>query len=412
MLETAIFKPYNRSLDEEQWPQLELGNVVVYKHVADGPDEICDLLDIHFTKPLRITGTLSQIPAKYGKIVIGKQNETRKSNYNPVIGERSNSIKTAAALAKSLYGVTITIPNVHTYALESYKNQRTNSTIWALGGAAWYAISPAPEYCEHFNRSLEKAHAWDLVMALAESEGFKDVTVKQVFAKYFRKHPSCNSVNGAETKFREFRTFLWRNFCLWKWLTAEYTGIVEEVQKSIKAGKIVGNPSTNKLAFSLDTQYGFDSLESFTLERKPEPSQLTIQWLISFVTKKSGSDAQDVQLLLQGQANALSTLMARSRQVDWVQSSLYSDLLLMSGEAPPDGNNDEGTGGGPALRVKKNSGSGKGKAETTANLNPAEGCSGDAPDGINDMEQDNDHFSSPHASPQPPRSAKGKSVLR
>lgn len=183
------------------------------------------------------------------------------------------------------------------------------------------------------------------------------------------------------------------------------------MENAIQAGKAGGESSTDKRAFSLDTehglQHGLDSLESLALERKLKSCQLTTPWLVSSIMNKSGANAKTVRSLLHRHAKALSTLMALSRQVDWVQSSLYKDLLLALKEAPSGDDSGEGAGGSShALKVKKNGGSGKGKA-ATANLNPF----ADALDGVNDMEQDNDLLSSPELS-QPPRSAKGKSVLR
>jgi len=35
-----------------------------------------------------------------------------------------------------------------------------DTVIWVLGGAAWYRISPAPEYRAHFATLVEKANAW------------------------------------------------------------------------------------------------------------------------------------------------------------------------------------------------------------------------------------------------------------
>ena len=101
----------------------------------------------------------------------------------PVMGEERASSKTAAALAKSVRESTITVVDVLTYSLQSYTDPTMDSTIWALGCAAWYSVSPAPEYREYFERSLEKAHAWDLVLEFGNSQKFNHVTVKQLFAK-------------------------------------------------------------------------------------------------------------------------------------------------------------------------------------------------------------------------------------
>jgi len=193
MLETKIFKPYNNKIDSEAWPQLDLVDAVVYRHVAGRPDELCDLLDVQFTGPLRITGTVPDIPTKFNKMVNCKQNNTWDlvtiymltccQTDLPVLSGGQARSKAAAALAKSVHKSTITICNVLTYSLESYTNPKTNSTIWALGQAGWYSISPATEYSKYFERSLEKAHAWDLVLEFGKSRKFEKVTVENLFAK-------------------------------------------------------------------------------------------------------------------------------------------------------------------------------------------------------------------------------------
>jgi len=100
-----------------------------------------------------------------------------------VIGGNDISSKTAAALAKSVHGATVTIIDVLTYSLQSYKEPESDSTIWALGYAAWYSILPAPEYRKYFDRSLEKAHIWDIVLEFGKSQEFRQVTMEQLFAK-------------------------------------------------------------------------------------------------------------------------------------------------------------------------------------------------------------------------------------
>jgi len=182
------------------------------------------------------------------------------------------------------------------------------------------------------------------------------------------------------------------------------------VEQAKRAGKTGGAPSTDKRAFSLDTQHGLDSLESLALEQKLKPHQLTTEWLVSSIVKKSGASAKTVRSLLQRHANALSTLMALSRQVNWVKTGLYSDLLLASKEVPSGDGNGEGSS--HALKVKKNGGSGKGEVATTINPSPfADAVDGASDMEYNDMEQGTNLLSLPEHS-QPPKSSKGKSALR
>ena len=57
----------------------------------------------------------------------------------------------------------IIIPKVVTFSMEQIVRKGTDvkeTVIWILGSAAWYRISPCPEYRAHFATLVEKANAW------------------------------------------------------------------------------------------------------------------------------------------------------------------------------------------------------------------------------------------------------------
>lgn len=56
-----------------------------------------------------------------------------------------------------MYGQPLVIPKVATYSMELRDGR---IIIWALGAAAWYAISPAKEYRAVFEMLVEKAQLW------------------------------------------------------------------------------------------------------------------------------------------------------------------------------------------------------------------------------------------------------------
>ncbi|KAG0639759.1 hypothetical protein HOY80DRAFT_861314, partial [Tuber brumale] len=386
MLEENVFKPYDQELDQEQWPQLQLVDAVVYKYVPDGPDELCDLLESPFTQSLRITGTIKEIPAKFQYIVKDIPYAAR---------ERGSGI-TARTASSAGDEITITITDAGIYSLQSFKESGINSTIWALGSAAWYAISPAAEYSKYFDRSIEKAHAWDTILEFGESKHFSQVTVKQLFERYMEKHPSSGDLDHTKSVFITHRKFLickiWQNFCLWKWLTENYTGIVNEVEKCVAARDTITTCSCDSLdqrPFSPDTTSGFDTLESLALEQKLGPRQLTSAWLTLSIMQKSGANAEITPLCLQRLATKLCKLMESSRQVNWVRCSVYQELILYMAvqvPAPPPGE---------VLSGSSDSSSRKALPAITNNQNPWEACPADMVDGVNNLEQENDPRSSP-----------------
>ncbi|RPA95218.1 hypothetical protein L873DRAFT_1562961, partial [Choiromyces venosus 120613-1] len=415
MLETNLFKPFNSKLDPEQYPQIELLDAVVYKHVPDGPDELCDLLDVHFIGSVRITGTIKTIPVQFRKMLKGFTYNilTLCQTDLPVNGiKRSKS-----DLLNKAIGATVTIPDVTVYSLESYDNPKMNSTIWALGYAGWYAITPSAEYRTHFVRSIEKALAWDVSLESGIGPNTKQVTVQQLFKRLMIRHPCCQSMSMAETIFRNHRKFLickmleplkltgskkqvnWQNFCLWKWLNTNYTGIVREVEILKEKSKEDGESFRDKRTFDISHKYGFDSLESLALERKLKPHQLTTNWLVSSASKKCARyNLESILSLYQEKAKILRTLMALSCQLNWTESSAYSDLLHIS-----EGIDLNGDWAETAALKGKNGGTGNGEAATTANLKLTP---------IDDMERDANPLSSPEFPQHPSTSSKGKSVLR
>ncbi|RPB15919.1 hypothetical protein P167DRAFT_383389 [Morchella conica CCBAS932] len=68
MFEKQALKQYDRSLDQESWPLLELTDACVYRYRRGEKDIMADLLDVQDTGPYRIRGKLSPVPAEFADI--------------------------------------------------------------------------------------------------------------------------------------------------------------------------------------------------------------------------------------------------------------------------------------------------------------------------------------------------------
>lgn len=64
MFESQALRPLNSELDEGEWPQLQLVDVVVYSQKY-GSDNPIDILDVAEKGPFRVKGTLLKVPPKH-----------------------------------------------------------------------------------------------------------------------------------------------------------------------------------------------------------------------------------------------------------------------------------------------------------------------------------------------------------
>lgn len=132
-LETAVLRQYDRALDEEDWPLLELKEAIItHQHRRKKAGQLVDLFEINLDGPFRVKGRLGKLKKDQESIALG-----------PV---------------SKLYKEDMVIPEAYTYSLEIKDDGRI--IIWVLGNCAWYALSPAKEYKAIFDEMVEKTKIW------------------------------------------------------------------------------------------------------------------------------------------------------------------------------------------------------------------------------------------------------------
>lgn len=133
LLETELLCGITHTLDEEEWPLLELEDTTIsYNHPRERVGEFVDLFKVHLCGPFRVKGKL------------GKLKKDQES--------------LALIDVSKLYKDYIFIPKVYTYSLEVKNDGKI--IIWVLGNCGWYALSPAKEYQQIFEQMLEKTKIW------------------------------------------------------------------------------------------------------------------------------------------------------------------------------------------------------------------------------------------------------------
>ncbi|KAI5843667.1 hypothetical protein BZA05DRAFT_410293 [Tricharina praecox] len=187
MFEAQALLPGPADKDVEEWPLLELSDVSVVRFRRGHPEELVNLFDVTEFGPFRVKGRLGPTPRKYKKLV-----------------------RTPDALTQH-----IIIPKVVTFSMEQIIRKGSDvmeTVIWVLGGAAWYRISPAPEYRAHFATLVEKANAWLFMRErYAKFHGrgkpLKD-TVMDMFKDYIGVEPECRTARAASKIFETHHRFL------------------------------------------------------------------------------------------------------------------------------------------------------------------------------------------------------------
>lgn len=185
MWEKTGLKPYDTQKDQNDWPQLELTNVMVKSKAAGKKFE--DLLNVMDDGPFEVRGTLSRIPRRLHGII------------------RTNTV----------YNTPLVLSNVYTYSIEKLKNG--NIKIWALGACAWYSILPSEEYRKVFDVSVEKAKLWFFLEGKYNTclggTGTISDTVDQLYSMYATKEPTCATRKAAAELFRKHHRFLLLSMC-------------------------------------------------------------------------------------------------------------------------------------------------------------------------------------------------------
>lgn len=132
-VETTVLRGIDRTLDEEEWPLLELKDATVtHQHRRKKAGQLADLFEVNLHGPFRVKGRLGKLKKDQEPLVLGT--------------------------ASKLYKEDIVIPEAYTYSLEIKDDGRI--IIWVLGNCGWYALSPAKEYRAIFDQMVEKTKIW------------------------------------------------------------------------------------------------------------------------------------------------------------------------------------------------------------------------------------------------------------
>jgi len=132
-VETTVLRGIDRTLDEEEWPLLELKDATItHHHRRKKAGQLVDLFEVNLHGPFRVKGRLGKLKKHQESLVLGT--------------------------ASKLYKEDIVIPEAYTYSLEIKGDGRI--IIWVLGNCGWYALSPAKEYRAIFDQMVEKTKIW------------------------------------------------------------------------------------------------------------------------------------------------------------------------------------------------------------------------------------------------------------
>lgn len=137
-IETAVLRGIDRSLDEEEWPLLELKDATVsHNHRRKKAGQYVDLFEVNLHGPFRVKGRLGKLKKDQECLTLGT--------------------------VSKLYKEEFVIPETYTYSLEIKDDGAI--IIWVLGNCGWYALSPAKEYKSIFDQMVEKTKIWLFIEA-------------------------------------------------------------------------------------------------------------------------------------------------------------------------------------------------------------------------------------------------------
>ncbi|TGZ84182.1 hypothetical protein EX30DRAFT_338734 [Ascodesmis nigricans] len=127
MYELSGLRELDSSLDENDWPCLELHDATIWS----ANETLVDLMDVSEHGPFVVKGWIKKNDPGIQKGMVK----------NP------NVFKTPVRIVK-----------VYSYSIETMEDG--SHKIWALGRAAWYHIKPAPDYKVFYQQMMKKARLW------------------------------------------------------------------------------------------------------------------------------------------------------------------------------------------------------------------------------------------------------------
>lgn len=100
-----------------------------------------------------------------------------------------------------IYEQPMVVPKVVTFSMERRAAKGSaprQIVIWVLGAAAWYALSPSPEYRAQYDVLVEKAQAWLFLEERYAKFRGRGKTIKEDVADVFGDVSAPGRVRGAE----------------------------------------------------------------------------------------------------------------------------------------------------------------------------------------------------------------------
>ncbi|KAF8425083.1 hypothetical protein EV426DRAFT_596295 [Tirmania nivea] len=180
-VETTVLRGIDRTLDEEEWPLLELKDATItHHHRRKKAGQLVDLFEVNLHGPFRVKGRLGKLKKHQECLVLGT--------------------------ASRLYKEDIVIPEAYTYSLEIKDDGRI--IIWVLGNCGWYALSPAKEYRAIFDQMVEKTKIWlfleaKYVPAIYRGKYRLRGSAHDVYVEFSKEYPDWPTAKEAAALFHK-----------------------------------------------------------------------------------------------------------------------------------------------------------------------------------------------------------------
>ncbi|KAF8433839.1 hypothetical protein BGX38DRAFT_1275951 [Terfezia claveryi] len=185
-VETTVLRGIDRTLEEEEWPLLELKDATItHHHRRKKAGQLVDLFEVNLHGPFRVKGRLGKLKKHQESLVLGT--------------------------ASKLYKEDIVIPEAYTYSLEIKGDGKI--IIWVLGNCGWYALSPAKEYKAIFDQMVEKTKIWlfleaKYVPAIYKGKYRLRGSAHDVFVEFSREYPDWPTAKEAAALFHKHHEWI------------------------------------------------------------------------------------------------------------------------------------------------------------------------------------------------------------
>ncbi|RPB25846.1 hypothetical protein L211DRAFT_847623 [Terfezia boudieri ATCC MYA-4762] len=250
-VETTVLRGIDRTLEEEEWPLLELKDATItHHHRRKKAGQLVDLFEVNLHGPFRVKGRLGKLKKHQESLVLGT--------------------------ASKLYKEDIVIPEAYTYSLEIKDDGRI--IIWVLGNCGWYALSPSKEYKAIFDQMVEKTKIWlfleaKYVPAIYKGKYRLRGSAHDVFVEFSREYPDWPTAKEAAALFHKHHEWIvlkmlvkaeevdnWARTPIHTEMFTQHKDTVSEIQRLLRARSEQGmstaqDADANQLASIQDEEH-------------------------------------------------------------------------------------------------------------------------------------------------------------